>query len=121
MGYDLLGLDTIQSAMFCLVERWTPALSRNYSRDPLRFLLCRLYDQSRGNLFSARLTLAQTTLAKKLGLSRQRVGELVRRLDEAGWLVHVSPTLPDCANGPTMIQIGKQLKRGLIILAKSTT
>jgi len=66
-----------------------------------------------------RLTLAQTTLAKKLGLSRQWVGELVHRLDEAGWLVHVSPTLPDGPNGPTIFMIGNQLKRLLIMLIKS--
>ena len=66
-----------------------------------------------------RLTLAQTTLAKKLGLSRQWVGELVQRLDQAGWLVHVSPTLPDGTNGPTMFMIGRQLKRVLVMLTKS--
>lgn len=119
MGYDVLGLDTILSAMFCFVDRWTPALSRNHSRDLLRFLLCRLYDQNRGNLFSARITLAQTTLAKKLGLSRQWVGELVHRLDEAGWLVHVCPKLPDGTNSPTMFMIGRQLKRVLVMLTKS--
>jgi hypothetical protein len=48
--------------------------------------------------YNLRLTLAQTTLAKKLGLSRQWVGEVVQRLDEAGWLVHVSPTFPDGTN-----------------------
>jgi DNA-binding transcriptional regulator LsrR (DeoR family) len=66
-----------------------------------------------------RLTLAQTTLAKKLGLSRQWVGELVHRLDEAGWLVHVSPTLPDGTNGPTIFMIGNQLKHILFMLSKS--
>src|SRR5262245_33044136 len=66
-----------------------------------------------------RLTLAQTTLAKKLGLSRQWVGELVHRLDEAGWLVHVSPVLPDGTNGPTIFMIGRQLTRVLIILTKT--
>lgn len=66
-----------------------------------------------------RLTLAQTTLAKKLGLSRQWVGELVHRLDEAGWLVHVSPTLPDGTNGPTIFMIGNQLKRILFMLSKN--
>jgi DNA-binding Lrp family transcriptional regulator len=66
-----------------------------------------------------RLTLAQTTLAKKLGLSRQWVGELVHRLDEAGWLVHVSPTLLDGTNGPTMFMIGNQLNRILFMLSKS--
>jgi hypothetical protein len=66
-----------------------------------------------------RLTRAHTTRAKKLGLSRQWVGELVQRLDAAGWLVPVSPTLPDGTNGSTMFMIGRQLKRVLIMLTKS--
>jgi hypothetical protein len=66
-----------------------------------------------------RLTLAQTTLAKTLGLSRQWVGELVHRLDEAGWLVPGSPTLPEGTNGPTIFMIGRQLKRVLVMLLKS--
>lgn len=43
----------------------------------------------------------------------------MHRLDEAGWLVHVSPTLPDGTNGPTMFMIGNQLKRTLFMLSKS--
>jgi DNA-binding MarR family transcriptional regulator len=37
---------------------------------------------------NARLTLAQTTLAKKLGISRQGVEKLVSRLEQAGWIAH---------------------------------
>jgi DNA-binding Lrp family transcriptional regulator len=81
--------------------------------------LCRLYDEGRGNFFTARLPLAQTTLAKKLGLSRQWVGELVHRLEQTGWIEHYSPKLPDGTNGSTIFTIGPQLKRLLITLAKS--
>jgi len=107
MGGSALALDNILSAMFCFVDRWTPALSRNHSRDLLRFLLCRLYDEGRGQLVNAQLTLAQTTLAKKLGMSRQWIGELVHRLEAAGWIEHYSPTLPDGTNGSTIFRVGR--------------
>ena len=42
---------------------------------------------------NAQLTLAQTTLAHKLGISRQWVGTLVQRLEETGWLIHTSEKL----------------------------
>ena len=119
MGSGTLALDNVLSATFYFVAKWSPDCHRNQGRDLLRYLLCRLYDEGRGNFFTAHLPLAQTTLAKKLGLSRQWVGELVRRLEQAGWIRHYSPTLPDGTNGSTIFTIGPQLKRLLITLAKS--
>ena len=66
------------------LERVLTELARNRSRDLLRFVLCRLYDQGRGKLQGTHLTLAQGTLARKLGLSRQWVGILLARLQQAG-------------------------------------
>src|SRR5882724_3349971 len=117
MGNGTLALDTILSASFHFVVKWSPGLDRNKSRDLLRFLLCRLYDEGRGQLVNAQLTLAQTTLAKKLGMSRQWIGELVHRLEAAGWIEHYSPTLPDGTNGSTIFRVGRQLKRLLVTLA----
>jgi len=114
-----VALDTILSASFHFVVKWSPELDRTKSRDLLRFLLCRLYDQGRGQLVNTQLVLAQTTLARKLGLSRQWVGILVQRLEGAGWIEHYSPVLPDGTNGSTMWRIGRQLKRLLVMLAKS--
>ncbi len=119
MGSRVLALDTILSATFCFVDRWTPALSRNHSRDLLRFLILRLYDQSRGQLLNAQLTLAQGTLARKLGLSRQWVGELLARLQEAGWVEYYAPVLPDGMRASSIFRIGGQLKRLLVMLLKS--
>jgi len=68
---------------------------------------------------NTQLTLAQTTLARKLGMSRQWVGELVQRLEDAGWIEHYSPTLPDGTNGSTIFRVGRQLKRLLVMLSKS--
>src|SRR5262249_52114521 len=105
---------------FHFVVKWSPELDRNKSRDLLRFMLIRLYDEGRGQLVNTQLTLAQTTLAKKLGLSRQWVGVLIQRLEGAGWIEHSSPTLPDGTNGSTTFWVGRQLKRLLVMLTKST-
>jgi Mn-dependent DtxR family transcriptional regulator len=114
-----LALDTVLSATFFFVGKWTPDLRRNQSRDLLRFLLCRLYDQSRGQLMEGQLALAQGTLARKLGLSRQWVGTLVQRLEDEGWLEYSSPKLADGTNGSTVWRVGRLLKRLLVMLAKS--
>ena len=104
--------------MFCFVDRWTPALSRNHSRDLLRFLLCRLYDQSRGHLLHAQVTLAQGTLARKLGLSRTWTQVLVSRLQEGGWIEYAAPVLDTGMRGSCSFRVGRQLKRLLIMLVK---
>jgi hypothetical protein len=119
MNGRVLALDVVLSAVFFFTGKWTPALKGNQSRDLLRFLLCRLYDQSRGDLGRAQLTLAQGTLARKLGLSRQWIGELLARLQEAGWIEYYSPRTPDGLNASTIYRIGRQLKRLLVRLTKS--
>jgi hypothetical protein len=118
MGGALV-LDTVLAAAQFFVDKWSPDLGRNRSRDLFRFVLCRFFDAGRGNVHSAQFTLAQTTLARKLGLSRQWVGTLLARLQAAGWLEYYAPTLPDGTNGSTIFRPGKQLKRLLIMLVKS--
>ena len=112
-------LDRILSATFFFTTKWSARLQSNKARDLLRYLVCRLYDQGRGNLMNAQLELAQTTIAKKLGISRQWVGILVHRLEAAGWIEHASPKLADGTNGSTLWRVGRTLKRLLIMLAKS--
>src|SRR5262245_39003145 len=119
MGSCVLALDVVLSACFFFTGKWTPALKRNQSRDLLRFLLCRLYDQSRGQLVHGQVTLAQATLACKLGLSRQWVGILLARLQEAGWIEYYAPVLDDGMRGSTIFRVGRQLKRLLVMLLKS--
>jgi DNA-binding Lrp family transcriptional regulator len=119
MGGRVLALDVVLSAVFFFAGKWTPALKRNQSRDLLRFLLCRLYDQGRGNLGRAQLTLAQGTIAWKLGLSRQWVGELLDRLQDASWIELYAPVLDDGMRGSTIFRVGRQLKRLLVMLLKS--
>src|SRR5215813_8519944 len=101
MGNVTLALDTILSASFHFVVKWSPELDRNKSRDLLRFVLIRLYDEGRGQLVNTQLTLAQTTLAKKLGNSRQWVGVLLERLQAAGWIEYEAPWIGPGMRGST--------------------
>ena len=119
MSGGTLTLDNILSAAFHFTIKWSSDLQSNKARDLLRFLVSRLYDEGQGQLMNAQITLAQTTLAYKLGMSRQWVGALVQRLEAAGWIEHYSPKLPDGMNGATLFRIGNQFKRLLITLIKS--
>jgi hypothetical protein len=119
MGSGVLALDTVLSATFHFTTKWSSQLQSNKARDLLRYVVCRLYDEGRGQLMNTQLSLAQTTLARKLGISRQWVGTLVQRLEAEGWLEHSSPTLADGTNGSTVWRVGRLLKRLLIMLTKS--
>ena len=119
MGRGVLTLDQIWSATSTFTVRWSAGLESNKAHRVLHYLLCRLYDEGRGQLVNASLTLAQTTLSTKLGISRQWIGELVGRLERAGWLEHTSLKLPDGTNSSTVFRAGRMLKRLLVMLAKS--
>ena len=119
MGGDILALDSILSATFHFTTKWSSHLQSNKARDLLRYVVCRLYDEGRGQLMNTQLSLAQTTVARKLGISRQWVGTLVQRLEETGWLSHTSEKLPDGTNGSTTWRIGRMFKRLLVMLTKS--
>lgn len=119
MGSGALALDQVLSAVFGFVGKWSPDLQHNRAPYVLRYLLCRLYDAGRGNLSTAHLTLAQSTVARRLGLSRRWVGVLFARLQDAGWIDYHAPVLPDGMNGSCIVRIGRQLRRLLIMLAKS--
>lgn len=116
---SVLALDSILSATFHFTTKWSRDLQSNKARDLLRYVVCRLYDRGRGQLMNAELTMAQTTLARKLGISRQWVGQLTQRLEAAGWLVHTSEKLPDGTNGSTIWRVGRVLKRLIVMLTKS--
>ena len=119
MHGSALALDQILSVTSFFVGKWTPGFKRNQARDVLRFLVCRLYDQDQGNLMRAQMTLAQSTLARKVGLSRQWVGILLGRLQDAGWIDCYAPPLEDGMRGSTVFRVGRQLKRLLLMLAKT--
>jgi hypothetical protein len=119
MGRGVLALDTILSATDFFSTKWSQGIESNKAGRVLRFLVCRLYDEGRGQLVKAQITLAQTTLSKKLGISRQWIGELVARLSAAGWIEHHSSKLPDGTNSSSVWRVGRMLKRLLVMLSKS--
>jgi DNA-binding Lrp family transcriptional regulator len=119
MGRGVLTLDTILSATDFFSTKWSQGIESNKAGRVLRFLVCRLYDEGRGQLVNANLTLAQTTLSKKLGISRQWIGELVARLSAAGWIEHHSTKLPNGTNSSSVWRVGRMLKRLLVMLSKS--
>ena len=116
MGGRVLALDNIQSATFFFAGKWTPALKRNQSRDLLRHLLCRLHGASKGDLFHARLRASHASLAHELGLSREWVCKLSRRLAQAQWIEYDALRLSDGTYEIGCYRPGRQLKRLLCIL-----
>ena len=94
MGGGVLTLDQIWSATSTFTVKWSEGIESNKAHRVLHYLLCRLYDEGRGQLVNARLTLAQTTLSKKLGISRQWIGDA----RESAWRGQAgSSTLPQAA------------------------
>jgi Mn-dependent DtxR family transcriptional regulator len=119
MGSGVLTLDQIWSATSYFTIKWSEGIESNKAHRVLHYLLCRLYDEGRGQLMNAQLTLAQTTLSKKLGISRQWVGELAQRLTSAGWIEYHSSKLPDGTNSSSVWRVGRMLKRLIVMLLKS--
>jgi hypothetical protein len=118
MGREL-ALDNILSATFFFADKWSSGLSGNRARDLLRFLTCRLYDQGRGKMVGAHITLAQGTLARKTGISGKWCWELCQRLQKEGWIEYTAPRLPDGMRASCTFAIGRQFKRLLVMLSKS--
>jgi hypothetical protein len=118
MGREL-ALDNILSAAFIFTDKWSAGLSGNRARDVLRYLTCRLYDQGHGKMIGAHITLAQGTIARKIGISGKWCWELCQRLQAAGWIEYTAPRLPDGMRASCTFVIGRQFKRLLVMLIKS--
>ena len=79
--------DTLDVRVYDEVRRVSPTLTRGQARDVLAAVLRHLYRASGGQLATAEIILAQGVLAHELQLSRQWLGVLLTRLQDAGWLV----------------------------------
>ena len=112
-------LDTVLAGANFFSGKWTPALKRNQSWEILRFLLCRLYDSGRGNIFAARVTLSQGTLADKVELSSKWVWQLCQRLQDAGWIRYTAPWTAAGMRASCTFAPGRRLKRLLVMLSKA--
>ena len=112
-------LDTILSASEHYLAHWSTGCESNKAGRLLRYVICRLWDAGRGRLVGTRLDLAQVTIARRIGVSRQWLGILAHRLEAEGWLECQSHKLPDGTNSSSVWMIGRMIKRLLIMLGKA--
>jgi hypothetical protein len=111
MGRGVLTRNQIWSTTSTFLVKWSEGLDSNKAHRVLHYLPCRLSDEGRGQLVNAGLTLAQPTLAKKLGSSRYWVGKRVSRRQQAGWNAHHSSTLADGTNRSSVWRVRRLLQR----------
>jgi hypothetical protein len=114
-----LTLDNIISAATHFFRKWSPASKHNQSFPVLRKLICKLYGASQGFLFNARIRCSQAAIAAELGLTREWVNKLIKRLSRWGWIIKEAPRLPDGKQEVTTFRAGGMLKRLFVMLLKS--
>ena len=79
--------DTLSVRVFDEVRQSSPTLGRSQAQYVLVAVLRHLYRASGGHLATAEVSLDQGALAQEVQLSRQWLGVLLTRLQDAGWLV----------------------------------
>lgn len=119
MGSGTLALDTILSAMNFHARAWSPGIKRRQSRDLLRFIVIRLYSEGYGDLRTASLTISQSALADKIGVTREWCNQLLAQLKDAGWISYSSGRREGGLRTTCTYGIGNMLRRLLIMLSKS--
>ena len=108
----MVRLDTIISASLERMVRWTPALKlsdkllRTY-----RYIVTRIYFDSLGQPHKGGVRVSQSTIAAKIGSTREHVNRCIGKLVKYGWLTKwitkVSPITFDIG----VYGIGGQTKR----------
>jgi len=79
--------DTLSVRVYDQVRQSSPALGRSQAQYVLAAVLRHLYRASGGHLATAEVSLDQRALAQEVQLSRQWLGVLLTRLQDAGWIV----------------------------------
>jgi hypothetical protein len=104
--------DTLNVRVYDESRRLSPTLARGQARDVLAAVLRHLYRASGGQLATAAVTLAQGVLADELQLSRQWLGVLLTRLQDAGWIVceGAGGATTRLRAGPQLLQVERQLR-----------
>lgn len=116
MRINRLSLDTILSALY--QRAWVKKeLAHCQARDLLRLIVSKLYYFSSGRLAEAAQVIDQGHLARRLGLSRRWVWELIHRLERAGYLRVVDQGYENSEKGlilrPRLYRIGPQVSKML--------
>jgi DNA-binding Lrp family transcriptional regulator len=111
--------DNLFNVVFLEIQKYHPELKRTAARDVLRYLLYRLWSNGHGKLINSTLQLAQGTIAKKFGLSRQWVFTLCQRLQKAGLIEYEAPYNVNKMQSSCIFRIGRQVKYLLVTLKRS--
>jgi hypothetical protein len=107
--------DTLSVRVYDEAQRCSPTLTRGQARDVLAAVLRRLYSAGSGQSATAEFTLAQGVLAQELQLSRNWLGVLLTRLQEAGWVA-----FEGAGGAATRFSAGPQLVRVERLLRENT-
>jgi len=99
--FDILNVRVYDEA-----RRSSPTLTWGQARDVLAAVLHHLYRANGGQLATAEICLTQSVLAHELQLSRQWLGVLLTRLQDAGWI-----TFEGASGAATRFRAGPQLLR----------
>jgi hypothetical protein len=104
--------DTLSVRVYDEAQRCSPTLTRGQTRDVLAAVLRRLYSAGSGQLATAEFTLSQGVLAQELRLSRNWLGMLLIRLQDAGWIVFdgAGGAATRFRAGPQLLQVEQRLQ-----------
>jgi hypothetical protein len=104
--------DTLSVRVYDQVRQSSPTLGRSQAQYVLAAVLRRLYRASGGHLTTAEVSLDQEALAQEVQLSRQWLGVLLTRLQDAGWVVceGVGGAATRLRAGPQLLQVERQLR-----------
>jgi hypothetical protein len=104
--------DTLSVRVYAQVRQSSPTLRRGQAQYVLAAVLRQLYRASGGHLATAEVSLDQGALAEELPRSRQWLGVLLTRLQDAGWLVceGAGGAATRLRAGPQLLQVERQLR-----------
>ena len=106
--------DTLSVRVFDQVRLSSPTLGRTQAQYVLTTVLLRLYRASGGHLATAEVSLDPGALAQEVQLSRQWLGVLLTRLQDAGWVVceGAGGATTRLRAGPQLLQVERLLREG---------
>ena len=104
--------DTLSVRVFDQVRQSSPALGRSQAQYVLVAVLRHLYRASGGHLATAEVSLDQGALAQEVQLSRQWLGVLLTRLQDAGWIVceGAGGAMTRFRAGPQLLQVEREVR-----------
>jgi len=104
--------DTLSVRVYDQVRQSSPALGRSQAQYVLATVLRYLYRASGGQLATAEVSLDHGALAQEVQLSRQWLGVLLTRLQDAGWIVceGAGGATTRLRAGPQLLQVERRLR-----------